>query len=654
VGTYVEEIEYRADIDDVRQKLAQLERHTRDAEDTTRDATSKAGGYWSSFGDRVHGAGSRVIGAAMDVGRYAVAGLGAGAAAAVGLGLKTAASMETAQIGFETMLGSADKAGKFLKDLQAFAAKTPFEFPELQTAASSLISVGFATKDVIPMMTTLGNVTSGMGTGSEGIKRATVALQQMSAAGRITGEDLNQLRDAGVPVFDLLAAATGKSKEEVAALAQAGKLGKDEMNQLFEALKTGKGLERFNGLMEKQSASLSGMFSTLKDTVQMGLAGAVEPVVPLLSAAIPKAAALATTAFASLGPMLSNFIGQAVALIDVIRGGDDVAQGAGEIIDSMFGNTGALVGPVREFVLVLEDVWTVIREGVLPVFAELYSTMPSFLTPLGLARDLLGFVADHATVLQPILAGLLAGFIAYRTVTGIIQAITIAQMAWNAVMAMNPIGFVVMALAGLAAMLVYAYNNSETFRAVVQGAFDSVKNAAAVAGDAIYGAATWIGAVFTWVVGTVTGLPGRIRAAAGGMWDGLKDAFRSAINFIIRAWNSLEFRVPGFSAGPVQFAGFTLGVPDIPMLANGGITRGPVVAGLGDNRSGREMIVPLERAGEMGFGGGSTTIVVQVDAGVIANQVQLESTLQEIVGRALARGNVDPSLADGIRRIANS
>ena len=39
-------------------------------------------------------------------------------------------------------------------------------------------------------MTSLGNATSGMGTGSEGVQRATVALQQMAAAGRITGEDL--------------------------------------------------------------------------------------------------------------------------------------------------------------------------------------------------------------------------------------------------------------------------------------------------------------------------------------------------------------------------------------------------------------------------------------------------------------------------------
>jgi tape measure domain-containing protein len=236
--------------------------------------------FSNSFGN-----GLRTLG---KVGAIAFAGVGAAAIGAAGFGLKIAASMEQAQIGFETMLGSGAKAKAFLADLQQFAAKTPFEFPELQSAASSLISVGIETSKVIPIMTTLGNVTSGMGTGSEGVRRATIALQQMSAAGRITGEDLNQLRDAGIPVFDLLAAATGKSKAEVVKLAQAGKLGAKELGQLMKALETGKGLERFSGLMEKQSQSLSGMISTLKDTLGQGLARAATPLVTLAKDVLPE------------------------------------------------------------------------------------------------------------------------------------------------------------------------------------------------------------------------------------------------------------------------------------------------------------------------------------------------------------------------------
>ncbi len=260
------------------------------------DKVGKAAGDTESKFSKV-GNGLATVGKLAGRGAVLFGGLaGAGAF----MGLQTAAGMEQARISFTTMLGSAQKADGFLKQLAAFAAKTPFEFPELQTAASSLISAGFAAKDVIPIMTNLGDVTSGMGTGAEGVQRATVALQQMSAAGKITGEDLNQLRDAGVPVFDLLSAATGKSKEAISALAQEGKLGKTEMQALFDALGTGKGLERFSGLMEKQSASLTGMVSTFKDTLGQGLAKAIEPAIPFIKDGLGRLTGAVGTALEAL------------------------------------------------------------------------------------------------------------------------------------------------------------------------------------------------------------------------------------------------------------------------------------------------------------------------------------------------------------------
>jgi tape measure domain-containing protein len=210
----------------------------------------------------------------------------AGGIAAVKYGVQIASQNEQAKISFTTMLGSAQKAGSFIKQLQAFAAKTPFDFPGLQKSASSLISVGINAKDVIPIMTNLGNVTSGMGTGAEGIQRATTAIQQMTAAQRISGEDLNQLRDAGIPVYDLLAKALDKPKAQVAKLVQGGKLGKDALDKMMGALKSGAGLERFSGLMDKQSASLQGLWSTLQDTFGQGMAKAVQPALPLMKSAL--------------------------------------------------------------------------------------------------------------------------------------------------------------------------------------------------------------------------------------------------------------------------------------------------------------------------------------------------------------------------------
>ena len=285
-----------------------------------RDAGNKAGEQFSS------GVESRTkrLGAILKAGALATGGL---IAAAGVVGVKTAAQMEQSEVSFTTMLGSAKKAKAFLGDLAAFAAKTPFELPELQTAAQSLVSIGIKADKVIPIMTSLGNITSGMGTGAEGVKRATIALQQMNAAGRITAEDLNQLRDAGVPVYDLLAKATGKSVKEVANLAQKGKLGQKELSALMTTLESGKGLERFNGLMEKQSQTLGGLWSTLKDTFTQGMANAIQPLVPLLKQGLGAAISLLAANVPKLQTAIANMVAyapRAAAMFGKIKDG---AQG---------------------------------------------------------------------------------------------------------------------------------------------------------------------------------------------------------------------------------------------------------------------------------------------------------------------------------------
>lgn len=319
-----------------------------------------------------HGFMSQITGIAEKVG-LAVGGLGAAAGT---WGLKIASQNEQAQISFETMLGSAEKAGKFLEDLKSFAASTPFEFPELQTAASSLISAGIDAKKVIPIMTSLGNATSGMGTGSEGVKRATIALQQMSAAGRITGEDLNQLRDAGVPVFQLLSAATGKTKEEIAAMAQQGKLGKKEMDQLFAALESGKGLEQFSGLMDKQSQSLEGLFSTFKDVLGQGLAEAMQPVIPILKGVLADVSTALKPFLATVGPILASVVAKLAAgltkLLPVMAPIMEAFGAVGNaLVDALIPAVMAAAPIIREMVDILAGGLIMILQSLGPVLADL-------------------------------------------------------------------------------------------------------------------------------------------------------------------------------------------------------------------------------------------------------------------------------------------
>lgn len=264
--------------------------------------------------------------------------------------------------------------------------------------------------------------------------------------------------------------------------------------------------------------------------------------------------------------------------------------------------------------------------GLVPVFAKV--------TEAGL--KVLGFVEGlNGGVLVAI--GVVVGLVgAAFAITKAVQAWTLVQGAFNVVMAANPIVLVVLAIAALVGAVVWAYNNVAWFRDGVQAAFGGVVAAfkwMGSAGGVVLGA---IVDAFSWVVGVVSGLPGRISSAASGMWDGLKNAFKSALNWIIRGWNSLQFKIPGFSIGPVKFGDFTLGVPPITPLAKGGIVTRPTLALIGE--AGPEAVVPLSRGGMAGAG---TTVFNVSFNGVTTREAaeQVVAVLEDHFGRGGSIGN---------------
>ncbi len=84
--------------------------------------------------------------------------------------------------------------------------------------------------------------------------------------------------------------------------------------------------------------------------------------------------------------------------------------------------------------------------------------------------------------------------------------------------------------------------------------------------------AGWASTKFGDIVGFVKDMPSKIASAATGMWDGIKNAFKTMINWIIRAWNKLEFKIPAVGVGPLKTPAFTLRVPHIEEFASGGYT----------------------------------------------------------------------------------
>lgn len=181
---------------------------------------------------------------------------------AVKLGLGFDSMKQQATIAFTTMLGSGERAKVFLDELQSFAARTPFEFPDLTRAAQRLMAMGFAAQDVVPTLTAIGDAVAALGGSAETVDRVTTALGQMQAKGKTSAEEMMQLTEAGIPAWRYLAEAIGTDIPTAMKQVERG-----AVSASVTIAAVTKGMETdFGGMMEKQSHTWAGLWSTIKDT----------------------------------------------------------------------------------------------------------------------------------------------------------------------------------------------------------------------------------------------------------------------------------------------------------------------------------------------------------------------------------------------------
>ena len=269
----------------------------------------------------------------------------------------------------------------------------------------------------------------------------------------------------------------------------------------------------------------------------------------------------------------------------------------------------------------------------------------------------LGSVGSTMEVMGPAIMGVTGAMDLAELATG---AWTGVQWLLNAALDAMPIILIVAGIIALIAVIVLAWQHSETFRDIVTGAFDAVL-------DVIMGVWHWVqdnwplllaiitgpigiatlliidnwqkikdgfSAVYNWIVSVagniftfITGIPGKISGALSGMWDFIWHEFRDALNKVIGWWNDLHF--PSFTIPVVHvpllgdIGGGTIGVcelPNITKFAAGGVVTRATLGIFGE--AGPEAIIPLDRAG---FG---TTVNLYVDVPPTANPAE--------TGRAVA------------------
>lgn len=233
----------------------------------------------------------------MELSSNATKTIGALGAALSGLGVyavKAGGELENVRVAMTNLLGSAEKAESFIKELQNFAASTPFEFNDVTKASQKFLAFGFTAEQIIPTLTAVGDAAAGVGAGQDGVDRLTLALGQIAAKGKLASEEMMQLTELGIPAWQMLAEKLGT---DVAGAQDMVTKRMVDSKMALDALVGGME-NNYGGMMEQQSGTILGTWSNLMDGLGQTASQAGLQIAEALDL---------TTVFSSMGDWLSDF-----------------------------------------------------------------------------------------------------------------------------------------------------------------------------------------------------------------------------------------------------------------------------------------------------------------------------------------------------------
>jgi tape measure domain-containing protein len=178
-------------------------------------------------------------------------------------GIKIASDVEQASIAFEVMTGSAAQGKKTLDDLRKFAAATPITLNGAQAAARTLMAFGDDGKNLIPTLTAIGNIAGG---NNERFTNLALAFAQTQAAGRLMGQEVLQMVNAGFNPLTEMSKRLGISMPELKKQMEAGGISAAMVKESFMAL-GGEG-GRLGSMMDRMGKTAAGAYAQLMSSVE--------------------------------------------------------------------------------------------------------------------------------------------------------------------------------------------------------------------------------------------------------------------------------------------------------------------------------------------------------------------------------------------------
>ena len=182
--------------------------------------------------------------------------------------LEASANMEVLRQGLDFVLGSSEETEKLITKMRDLGETSAYDTSQLIPLARQWVNMGDDADTAVSKMAKIVDLGSAFGLTTEQIGSATLALTQMTAAGRINGQDMLQLTNANIPAWKLLADHMGLSVAELRKMSEAGQLGEDAINELWNAIE-----ERTKGATARMNGTLMAALSNLQESISNSMAG---------------------------------------------------------------------------------------------------------------------------------------------------------------------------------------------------------------------------------------------------------------------------------------------------------------------------------------------------------------------------------------------
>ena len=275
---------FAKELDAVQKEAEQSEKSldgcNEEIEDTGKKA-EKSGNSLANFAGKL----GKGLATAAKVGAAAVGAASTAIVALGKIGLEYNSQMEQYTTNFTTMLGSQEAAVQKVQELKEFAASTPLSMDDLAKGTQTLLAFGVESESSTGILRQLGDIALG---DADKMQRLSTAFGKATAAGKVTGDTVQQMIDAGWNPLIQISQAAGETMEETQKRMSAGAISVEELQAAMEAVTSGTG--QFAGGMESASQTTQGLISTLQDNVKSKIGEAFQSVSNILqSEVLPRA-----------------------------------------------------------------------------------------------------------------------------------------------------------------------------------------------------------------------------------------------------------------------------------------------------------------------------------------------------------------------------